>query len=194
MPSAIEYRDFWSVTVEEVPGKTGAAGVMDCADIREVTGTFQLDLGRMSVLDVGCGTGRVAQMCGSWTGVDVSPAAVAYCRNQGLDAYVIEAPVELAARFDAPFGAKPFDLVACLSVFTHIHRNDRRSYLSVFRSLADVVLVDVLPGEEGGSIAAWYADVADFEVDLHDARFDDIVATYERVSADGASHLYYLVR
>ena len=192
--SAIEYRDFWSVAVGEVPAKTGAAGVMDCADIREVLAEVGLDLSTKSVLDVGCGTGRVAQLCGSWVGVDVAPSAVAYCINHGLAALAIGGPVDLLGRFAAPWGDKPFDVIVCLSVFTHIARGDRQWYLRTFRDLTPELLVDILPGEDGGGIPAWYAEPAEFELDLHDAGFDDIVATYQRTSADGHTHLYYRCR
>lgn len=194
MTTSLAYRDFWSVPVEDVPQKTGAAGVMDCADIRDVLDQVGLDLSTKAVLDVGCGTGRVSQLCGSWSGVDVSPSAVAYCLNSGLYAFVVAAPIELVGRFAAPFGTRPFDVIACLSVFTHISQDDRRAYLTVFRGLAPELLVDILPGSDGGSIAAWYAEPAEFELDLHDAGFDDIVSSYERTSADGHTHLYYRCR
>lgn len=192
--SATEYRDFWSVTVPEVPAKTGAAGLMDCADIRDVLEQIDLDLSHKTVLDVGCGTGRVSQLCGAWSGVDVSPSMVAYCLEHGLQARVIVTPLDLVGLFEHPWGEKPFDAIVCLSVFTHIAQTDRQSYLHTFRSLAPELLVDILPGADGGGIAAWYAEPAEFELDLHDAGFDDIVDCYERTSADGHRHLYYRCR
>lgn len=183
--SALDYRDFWTVPVEDVPAKTGADGVMDCADILDVLEHLDLTLGEKTVLDVGCGTGRLAQLCGTYTGVDVSPSMVTYCQEHDVNARILTHPSRLTGSYD---------IVACLSVFTHISWGDRLAYLHRFRLVAPELLVDILPGDEGGSIAAWYADPAEFELDLHDAGFDDIVGTYERQSADGHSHLYYRCR
>lgn len=187
------YRDFWSVAGHEVPAKTGAVGVMDCADIRDVLANLDLDLSAKSVLDVGCGTGRVSQLCASYVGTDVSPAMVAYCHERGLTCHLTTSPLDLR-ELAAVWGEPPFDAVTCLSVFTHIAQSDRQSYLASFRHMAPELVVDILPGPESGGIAAWYAEPAEFEVDLQDAGWDTIVDTHGRVSADGATHLYYRVR
>jgi SAM-dependent methyltransferase len=183
--TATSYRDFWTVPVDDVPAKTGAAGVMDCADIRDVLAHLDLDLSGKNVLDVGCGTGRLAQLCGEYIGFDVSESMVAYAQTHGVDAYVLKDPGNLVGSYD---------IATCLSVFTHISGADRYRYLEEFRFLASELLVDILPGKDGGSIAAWYTDPAEFELDLHDTGFDTIVDTYQRVSADGHTHLYYHCR
>lgn len=192
--STISYRDYWSVAAHEVEAKTGA--IMDCSDIRDVLQNLDVDLTHKSVLDVGCGTGRVSQLCGTYTGTDVSPAMVAYCRERNLAANITTSPLDLRS-FDAPWGDKPFDAVVCFSVFTHIAQSDRQSYLHSFRHCAPELVVDILPrasGQDEGDISAWYSAPAEFELDLYDAGWNTVVGTYERESDDGYTHLYYHCR
>lgn len=176
------YRQFWDVPVDQVPDKTGAATVMDCSDIQDVLNQLGVDThGR--VVDVGCGTGRMADLSGSWVGFDVAPAMVEYARQHGRDARLTTGPDDLASAGSA-------DLVLCLSVFTHLPRTERQAYLARFSEIAPTVLVDILDGEEGGSIAVWFADRDCFEADLAAAGFTEF-DSYKRGSPDGAGHLYY---
>lgn len=181
MAASPDYAEFWNVEPHEAPHKTGAASVMDLADIREVLGHFDLDLSNKKVVDVGCGTGRLAQVCGDYYGYDVAEGMVAYAKQNGVRAALIG---DLEDCGNA-------DIVCCLSVFTHIPRYDRQAYLARFAQIAPTVLVDILPGAEEGSIQAWYADRTGFERDLIDAGFGNF-DSYGRFSPDGASHLYYL--
>lgn len=177
------YREFWDVPMEWAPAKTGAEGQMDCSDLLEVlVERFGLDLHNSAVADVGCGTGRLEQFCGAYKGYDVAPGMVEYAKGLGVEAELIDGPDDLTAKVD---------LVCCMSVFTHIPRDERVRYLRKFSEMCSWLVVDILPGEEGGSIAATYADTSLFESDLRDSGF---VArdSHERVSADGATHLYYL--
>lgn len=183
MNASADYAAFWNVEPHEAPHKTGAASVMDLADIRDVLDHFDLDMSNRRVVDVGCGTGRLAQVCGDYYGYDVAAGMVAYAKQNGVRAALI-------GDLEDCQGA---DIVCCLSVFTHIPRFERQAYLARFAQLADLVLVDILPGAEEGSIPAWYADEAGFERDLVDAGFGDFDA-YARVSPDGATHRYYLAR
>lgn len=174
------YREFWNCEVDEVPSKTGAAPVMDCSDIKDVLSA--LDITLTDVLDVGCGTGRLRSLCKCFYGVDVSPAMVHYCLREGIAARLINGPDELTGKHE---------WVTCLSVFTHLPRTERNAYLNAFRSIAPNLLVDILPGKEGGGLAAWHCDPDEFADDL--ARHDFLVcSTYQRVSLDGAMHLYHL--
>lgn len=175
------YEAYWNVAIEDVPGMTGASEVMDLSDIREVLEHFDLDLSDENVIDVGCGTGRLAQVCGYYWGFDVAPAMVAYTKAQGLDAYPTD------ALQDDWHG----DIVTCLSVFTHISRLDRQIYLERFKAIAPQLLVDILPGEDEGSIAVWKADPDNFEQDLEAAGYK-IDGWYERRSPDQELHRYYL--
>lgn len=176
------YLAHWDVPADHAPDKTGAAGVMDLSDIREVLNHFNRDLSTLDVIDVGCGTGRLAQACGEYRGFDIAPGMVEYARRTGLSAQVIREPCDLRG-YEA-------DIVCCLSVFTHISRLDRLDYLHRFEAMAPILLVDILPGPEGGTPHAWYADAYQFETDLVHHGFANI-DTYARISPDGANHLYF---
>lgn len=177
------YLAHWDVPADQAPHKTGAASVMDLSDIREVLDFLDLDLSNLSVIDVGCGTGRLAQACGVYRGFDIAPGMVEYAQRSGVTAAVITGPCDLR---DEP----PADIVTCLSVFTHISRLDRLDYLLRFANMANGLLVDILPGPEGGSIHAWYADTTTFEDDLRSHGYGES-EHYERTSDDGALHRYY---
>ena len=69
------------------------------------------------ILDVGCGTGANLVMLskfGDAEGVDISPDALAFCRERGLN------QVHLGAADKLPFEAGAFDLVTALDVVEHI--------------------------------------------------------------------------
>ncbi|MFN2576176.1 MAG: class I SAM-dependent methyltransferase [Pyrinomonadaceae bacterium] len=69
------------------------------------------------ILDVGCGTGANLKMLaqfGAAQGVDVSPDAVAFCRQRGLE------NVKLGAAESLPYEDKEFDLVTALDVLEHM--------------------------------------------------------------------------
>ena len=74
---------------------------------------------RPRILDVGCGTGgtmRLLEQYGDVTGVDVSPEAVKYCREQGRPRLC------LADGGSLPFAEKSFDLVTALDLLEHLER------------------------------------------------------------------------
>lgn len=69
------------------------------------------------LLDAGCGTGRNLMefaSLGPAEGVDLSPQAVAFCRQRGLD------EVRQAAIEDLPYEAERFDLVLATDVIEHL--------------------------------------------------------------------------
>jgi len=69
------------------------------------------------ILDVGCGTGANLKMLaehGSAEGVDISPQAVDFCRERGLDS------VKLGAIEQLPYDNDAFDLVTALDVIEHL--------------------------------------------------------------------------
>ena len=70
-----------------------------------------------SILDVGCGTGANLKMLaayGKTQGVDISPQAVEFCRQRGLDS------VKLGAAEQLPYENDSFDLVTSLDVVEHL--------------------------------------------------------------------------
>ena len=69
------------------------------------------------ILDVGCGTGANLKMLadyGKAEGVDISPQAVDYCRERGLDS------VKLGAVENLPYENGSFELVTALDVIEHL--------------------------------------------------------------------------
>ena len=69
------------------------------------------------ILDVGCGTGANLKMLaahGRAEGVDISPQAVEFCRERGLET------VRLGAAEQLPYESGSFDLVTALDVVEHL--------------------------------------------------------------------------
>jgi SAM-dependent methyltransferase len=69
------------------------------------------------ILDVGCGTGANLKMLAAFgraEGVDISPQAVDFCRERGLDS------VKLGAIEDLPYESGSFELVTALDVVEHL--------------------------------------------------------------------------
>src|SRR6185369_12538506 len=69
------------------------------------------------ILDVGCGTGANLKMLagyGSAEGVDISPQAVEFCRDRGLNS------VRLGAAEQLPYDDDSFELVTALDVIEHL--------------------------------------------------------------------------
>ena len=77
----------------------------------------RLDKRDPRILDVGCGTGANLKMlatCGRAEGVDISPQAVEFCRQRGLDS------VKLGAIEHLPYENDSFELVTALDVIEHL--------------------------------------------------------------------------
>lgn len=73
--------------------------------------------GRPTILDVGCGTGAnlvLLSKFGDAEGVDISPDALAFCRERGLQ------QVRLGAAEALPYEDGTFDLVTALDVVEHL--------------------------------------------------------------------------
>jgi SAM-dependent methyltransferase len=69
------------------------------------------------ILDVGCGTGGNLKMLAAYgraEGVDISPQAVEFCHERGLDS------VKLGAAEHLPYESSSFDLVTALDVVEHL--------------------------------------------------------------------------
>jgi ubiquinone/menaquinone biosynthesis C-methylase UbiE len=72
------------------------------------------------ILDVGCGTGATMgflEQYGQVTGIDVSPQAVEYCRQQGRERLC------LADGGHLPFSAESFDMVTALDLLEHMEQD-----------------------------------------------------------------------
>jgi len=91
----------------------------------------KLDSPHPEILDVGCGTGANLEMLaqfGRAQGVDVSPEALAFCRDRGLT------NVRQAEAEKLPFADLSFDLVTALDVVEHLD-DDRLGLQEMFRVL-----------------------------------------------------------
>lgn len=155
---------YWHRGMAEVEWVTGATEVMDGHDLRELAAAFDMPYPFGAVLDVGCGTGRAAGHCRSYLGVDISPSCVEYCLMRGIAAQIIDGPQDLADMM-------PCDLILCLSVFTHIAREEQQAYLARFAEIAPEVIVDVIPGDGSGSVPLWTTDLSQFRADIARAGF-----------------------
>jgi SAM-dependent methyltransferase len=72
---------------------------------------------KLSILDVGCGTGANLEMLsefGETSGVDVSAEAVSFCHGRGLK------HVKIGAAEELPFNDHSFELVTALDVVEHL--------------------------------------------------------------------------
>ncbi len=85
---------------------------------------------RLSILDAGCGTGKLMTLLaplGEVAGIDASEQAIQYCRERGLSAVEI---VDLNTW--APEGAM-YDVITCIDVLCHASVRDIGSVLDRFR-------------------------------------------------------------
>lgn len=178
------YTAYWDQGARNVPDMTGARDLLDGRDLEVIFAALGIGTPLPKVLDVGCGTGRLAKFADVYEGVDITPSAVAYCTERHIPASLI------AGVDDLPLG--PYPWITCISVFTHIDRNERCAYLDAFEARADNVLVDIIPGDGGGEVALWTAQPAQFAEDAIAAGFD-ILAEYEH-AWDNHPHRYYRLR
>lgn len=179
---------YWDCGIDAVPVRTGAASVMHCADLSDALTHLGVALPLQgAVLDVGCGTGRLAQLCdGAYFGADISRDGVAYARRAGLSARLLTGYAPAAVH-----GQWVVDTVCCLSVFTHIDADERRDYLRAFASTgARLLIVDVIPGNGAGDVPLWTTAIDGFESELA-AQGWRATAVYERTSPDHVTHRYY---
>lgn len=139
------------------------------------------------VLDIGCGSGRMAEACDDYTGVDITPSFVEFCQDKGLNVSLIE------GSHDLPEG--PWDSIIMSSVMTHMDHADRVAYLAAIRPiLRGEALIDILPGQhDTGSVHAWRCDPAEFAAAVKTAGFK-VVSTFNWTARDGWEHRYYRIK
>ena len=186
---------YWDRGVDQVERMTGlgtapSPDALAGADIREVCRRLGILLPVPSLLDVGCGTGRLLPMAETYMGVDISASAVKYCAARGVPALLIDGPDELAR-----FAADQFAWVWACSVFTHIGREEQQRYLGQFVQIAERLLVDILPGDRGHGPARWGTDEAMFRDDLTAAgyRIEPLtVDVSDGAGPSAARHRYFV--
>lgn len=189
---------YWDRGLDQVERMTGlgpspTAAALAGADIREVCRRLEIPLPVGSLLDVGCGTGRLSALAGpGYLGVDIAPSAVRYCQQHGILARLIDGPESLAVLDD-----DAFDWVWACSVFTHIGRDEQQRYLAQFVRLAPLLLVDILPGDPGLTPARWGSNDAEFRADLEAAGYAIDPVTTDVVDGAGPRaprHRYFVGR
>lgn len=87
-------------------------------------GRYRQPTGQYTVLDAGCGTGLNMVKLSPWgevTGIDISPQAIEFCEQRGLNNVV------LGAVERTPFPNNAFDIVTCFGVLYHKAVDDRRA-------------------------------------------------------------------
>jgi len=154
---------YWDRGWRNVPDMTGARRLLDAPDLREIAAALVIELPLRDVLDVGCGTGRAAQVCTSYVGTDIAPSAIEYCERKKIPAML------MTGSHDLPPGQ--FQTVLCISVFTHMGRDERRAYLAAFARKADELIADIIIGDGTGDVAVWTAVREEFEADLREAGY-----------------------
>lgn len=175
---------YWEHGRDSVPQMTGAANRLDGSDLVEVCTALGIGLPFTGgVVDVGCGTGRLQVLChGPYLGLDITRSAVEYCLSRHRAAFQIQGAGDVCAPMPAQW-------VTAVSLFTHMLISERQAYLERFSGIAPNLLVDIVPGPEGGEVRLAYAAVPSFEALL--------TATGYRIAAvtdrdwDGILHRFY---
>ena len=101
----------------------------------------------VTILDAGCGTGynlKYFDKYGVSFGVDISPAALTYCRERGLNRIVQASVLALA------FPDESFDMAVSIDVLYHnAVKNDSQAISELYRILKnDGILIINLPAHE----------------------------------------------
>lgn len=152
--SALEQTVYQSAGILRPPHEMVFVGDGDFTQVGEVLLKDFIDLGQLrpdaSVLDVGCGIGRVAvpltkylSSNGTYQGFDIVQQGIDWCRANiepdhpnfhftwvNLYNFMYNPHgVEQASQFAFPYADQSFDFVIATSVFTHLRVADMRNYL-----------------------------------------------------------------
>ncbi len=130
-------QDYYDVLVD--PPMQESAGIM--AD------SFLKAFHPASVVDVGCGTGVLLGACAklgmSAQGLEYSEAALAICRNRGINARKFNIESQIPGGISA-------DLVVSSEVAEHLHEKYADRFVDLLCSISDkVVLTAAVPGSTG---------------------------------------------
>lgn len=93
-----------------------------------------------SLLDFGCGTGRLAAWAvphlgpGRYVGTDISPTMLEHARRL-IDPLDRDAAFVHQAEYAFPANGRPYDMVCAFSVFTHMEPEDAFRYLLAARDV-----------------------------------------------------------
>ncbi len=109
--------------------------------------SFQAEFNPSSVVDVGCGTGVLLLACKKLgmhaLGLEYSEAALAICRNRGIEARKFDIESEMPAGLKA-------DLAVSTEVAEHLHEKYADRFVDLLCSISDhVVLTAAVPGSTG---------------------------------------------
>lgn len=121
---------------------------------------------RGSALDIGCGIGDMLRHRPETVGVDINPETVAWCREQGLDARVMEVD-------KLPFEAATFDSAILDNVLEHLTEPS---------ALLDEIARVVRPG---GSLIVGVPGTKGYTCDPDHKQFYDEDTLVDRVSQHG---------
>ena len=89
-------------------------------------------IGKLKVLDVGCGTGillKTLSNCHDVSGIDYSEDAISFCKLRGL------VNVKQASANDLPFEDENFDLITCMDVLCHKGVDVKKALSEIYRVL-----------------------------------------------------------
>lgn len=137
-------RDLWDSQAEMIH-ETWGNDDHDFAVLGRLIAAHQV----RSVLDVGCGSGRLFRLyeqkhVGDIVGVDISEKALALARRRHPDVQTVLAPVE-----ELPIEDRRFDLAVCNRVLQHVPPMNMRGVCARLARTARIVYVNELSGSDG---------------------------------------------
>lgn len=153
----------------------------------------------MSVLDVGCGQGRMARplvdflspQTGRYNGFDIVKSGIDWCRHHYADVpnFTFHHANIINARYNAggdvaakdyifPYADDSFDMIFLTSVFTHMFKEDAANYLAEIQRV-------LKPG--GRSVITWFIMRQGGSPDLDFAhQYDDVTWTTLKSNPEAA--------
>lgn len=171
------------------------------------------------VLDIGCGSGRMARQLtayldggGSYTGVDVVPELIGWCedniaskhpnfrfhRVDVCNAFYNPGGAVSDSSFEMPFESSSFDLVFLASVFTHMKPSGVEAYLAeiarVLRPGGRLLATFFLNNLQSRSTTARGLSAIDFDVDRGIYRTSSTQPVAEAAVSYAEDHVLALLR